>query len=170
MIFYCRQSLPCPSLLDTNDCYPNPCLNDGLCTDGVNDYNCTCVPGFVGKNCNCKFKNIKPQYLYQFLRFTCAWFSNLCFSLDTDDCYPNPCLNNGTCVDGVNDYNCTCVPGFVGKNCNCKFKNIKPQYLYQFVRFTCTCHLNGFQISVSPETLTAVIQTRVLTVEHALTE
>ena len=40
------------------------------------------------------------------------------FSLDTDDCYPNPCLNNGTCTDGVNDYNCTCVPGFVGKNCS----------------------------------------------------
>ena len=42
----------------------------------------------------------------------------MCFSLDTDDCYPNPCLNNGTCTDGVNDYNCTCVPGFVGKNCS----------------------------------------------------
>ena len=40
------------------------------------------------------------------------------FSLDTDDCYPNPCLNKGTCTDGVNDYNCTCVPGFVGKNCS----------------------------------------------------
>ena len=40
------------------------------------------------------------------------------FSSDIDDCYPNPCLNNGTCTDGVNDYNCTCVPGFVGKNCS----------------------------------------------------
>ena len=40
------------------------------------------------------------------------------FPLVTDDCYPNPCLNNGTCTDGVNDYNCTCVPGFVGKNCS----------------------------------------------------
>ena len=38
-------------------------------------------------------------------------------SLDTDDCYPNPCLNNGTCIDGVNDYKCSCVPGFDGKNC-----------------------------------------------------
>ena len=39
-------------------------------------------------------------------------------SSDTDDCYPNPCLNNGTCIDGVNDYKCTCVYGFVGKNCS----------------------------------------------------
>ena len=53
----------------------------------------------------------------------------LFFSLDTDDCYPNPCLNNGTCTDGVNDYNCTCVPGFVGKNCSnsrsLKIKSLK---------------------------------------------
>ena len=48
------------------------------------------------------------------------------FSLDIDDCYPNPCLNNGTCTDGVKDYNCTCVPGFVGKNCsNSKSLKIK---------------------------------------------
>ena len=43
---------------------------------------------------------------------------NVLFFSDTDDCYPNPCLNNGTCTDGVNDYKCTCVPGFVGKNCS----------------------------------------------------
>ena len=59
--FYCRQSLPCPFFSsDTDDCYPNPCLNNGTCTDGVNDYNCTCVPGFVGKNCsNSKSLKIK---------------------------------------------------------------------------------------------------------------
>ena len=50
------------------------------------------------------------------------------FSLDTDDCYPNPCLNNGTCTDGVNDYNCTCVPGFVGKNCS-NSKSLKIKFL-----------------------------------------
>ena len=48
--------------------------------------------------------------------------SHVLLSSDTDDCYPNPCLNNGTCTDGVNDYKCTCVPGFAGKNCS----NSKP--------------------------------------------
>ena len=53
-------------------------------------------------------------------------FYHVLFFSDTDDCYPNPCLNNGTCTDGVNDYNCTCVPGFVGKNCsNSKSLKIK---------------------------------------------
>ena len=52
-IFYYCHFLPCPFISsDTDDCYPNPCLNNGMCTDGVNDYNCTCVPGFVGKNCS----------------------------------------------------------------------------------------------------------------------
>ena len=50
------------SLLDTDDCYPNPCLNNGACTDGVNDYNCTCVPGFVGKNCS-NSKSLKIKFL-----------------------------------------------------------------------------------------------------------
>ncbi|CAH3196942.1 unnamed protein product, partial [Porites evermanni] len=51
------------ALSNTNDCYPNPCLNNGTCTDGLNNYTCTCVPGFVGKNC----------------------------SNNTGNCYPNPC-------------------------------------------------------------------------------
>ena len=57
----------------------------------------------------------------------------LFFFSDTDDCYPNPCLNNGTCTDGVNDYNCTCVPGFEGKNCsNSKSLIIKSLNRFRF--------------------------------------
>ena len=69
-IIYCRQSLPCPfSSSDTDDCYPNPCLNNGTCTDGVNDYNCTCVPGFVGKNCS-NSKSLKIKSLKGLRRFS----------------------------------------------------------------------------------------------------
>ena len=39
------------------------------------------------------------------------------FLSDINECYPSPCKNNGTCVDGVNNYTCACVPGFEGKNC-----------------------------------------------------
>ena len=68
-IFYCRQSLRCPFFSsDTDDCYPNPCLNNGTCTDEVNDYNCTCVPGFVGKNCsNSKSLKVKTLKALRFL-------------------------------------------------------------------------------------------------------
>ena len=36
---------------------------------------------------------------------------------DINECSPNPCLNSGTCIDGVNSYTCKCLAGYVGKNC-----------------------------------------------------
>ena len=36
---------------------------------------------------------------------------------DPDDCKTNPCMNGGTCIDGVNRYTCKCVPGYTGRNC-----------------------------------------------------
>ena len=37
--------------------------------------------------------------------------------VDIDDCQPQPCKNNGTCVDLVNAYECICVAGFNDTNC-----------------------------------------------------
>lgn len=47
---------------------------------------------------------------------------------DIDDCLPNPCQNNGTCTDLVNNYKCYCVTGFDGTNCE-KSKKIH-MFLY----------------------------------------
>ena len=38
-------------LTDINDCADSPCQNNGTCTDLVNDYNCSCIPGYTGQNC-----------------------------------------------------------------------------------------------------------------------
>ena len=38
-------------LQDIDDCADGPCENGGRCTDAVNDFNCSCVPGYTGKNC-----------------------------------------------------------------------------------------------------------------------
>ena len=40
-----------------------------LLQDGVNDYSCQCVPGYIGRQCE----------------------------TNSDDCTPNPCSNGGTC-------------------------------------------------------------------------
>lgn len=40
------------------------------------------------------------------------------FHADIDDCADEPCLNGGTCNDGVNDYTCICVDGYTGHNCS----------------------------------------------------
>ena len=45
--------------IDINDCAHNPCQNGGSCNDLINDYNCTCVPGYTGNNCS-KGKNDFP--------------------------------------------------------------------------------------------------------------
>src|SRR6218665_838408 len=40
----------------------------------------------------------------------------LCW-INIDDCASQPCLNSGTCVDGVNSYTCACAPGFTSTRC-----------------------------------------------------
>ena len=39
------------------------------------------------------------------------------FHLDIDDCQSNPCLNGGSCTDGINNYTCSCLPGYTARNC-----------------------------------------------------
>jgi len=38
-------------LADIDNCASSPCANGGTCTDGVNDFTCTCAAGFQGKTC-----------------------------------------------------------------------------------------------------------------------
>ena len=40
------------------------------------------------------------------------------FPVDIDDCADQPCLNGGTCSDGLNNYTCVCADGYTGKNCS----------------------------------------------------
>lgn len=55
----------------------------------------------------------------------------ICWITDIDDCLSDPCKNNGTCTDMVNDYQCGCVAGFNGRTC----ENSKP---FKYVLITCT--------------------------------
>ena len=70
------------------DC--SPCLNDGMCTDLVNNYTCKCQPGYRGRNCE----------------------------IDIDYCEENSCQNGGNCSELEAGYQCHCAAGFTGKNCS----------------------------------------------------
>lgn len=47
---------------DIDDCLPDPCQNNGTCTDLVNHYQCDCVAGFNGPICeNSKYFIFFPK-------------------------------------------------------------------------------------------------------------
>ncbi|KAJ7378142.1 DNA repair protein Rad9,Rhp9 [Desmophyllum pertusum] len=59
---------------------------------------------------------------------------------------PDPCENNGTCVDLVNDVNCTCTANYTGKFCEYKVSSCIPNPCdnnatcsIQNHTFTCEC-------------------------------
>ncbi|XP_060582307.1 fibropellin-3-like [Ruditapes philippinarum] len=112
---------------DIDDCDPNPCQNDGTCTDEVNDYTCTCADGFSGENCGTDIDDCDPNPCQndgtctdEVNDYTCKCadgYSGGNCKTDINDCDPNPCQNGGTCSDGVNDYTCNCPSDFTGENC-----------------------------------------------------
>ena len=45
------------------------------------------------------------------------WMCDLFAFADMDYCAPEPCLNNATCHDGLDNFTCSCVDGYTGRNC-----------------------------------------------------
>ena len=39
------------------------------------------------------------------------------YYLDIDECLSNPCVNGGSCINGVNSYRCNCLSGWEGPHC-----------------------------------------------------
>ena len=38
-------------IVDIDECTSAPCLNDGVCIDGINGYTCDCTDDFIGTLC-----------------------------------------------------------------------------------------------------------------------
>ena len=39
-------------IVDTDKCASNPCVNGGICADGIDIFKCTCAAGFMGATCD----------------------------------------------------------------------------------------------------------------------
>lgn len=51
--------------------------------------------------------------------------------------YPSPCINGGTCTDGLYTYTCSCPYGYSGYNCEKpgKFEKLLLIFLYRTLFF-----------------------------------
>jgi len=86
----CKQGYYGPTCAEA-DCIPNPCDNDGVCTNATQGTHfCLCQPGFNGTDC---VNNVD------------------------DPCDPDPCVH-GTCTgDTESGASCACDGGWTGADC-----------------------------------------------------
>jgi len=75
------------------DCFSFPCINEGWCLDGVDDYTCVCATGFKGENCEIDIKE-------------CAF--------EDDDSNRAVCSENAMCYEEFGSYSCACEKGWKG--------------------------------------------------------
>jgi hypothetical protein len=80
------------------------------------------------------------NYVRQMAQYICV---NGSFSAKpvTSACISTPCLNGGSCIDGVNSHSCLCLPGFTGDNCQ---TNINECSSYPCHNGICFDHVNGY--------------------------
>ena len=52
------------------------------------------------------------------------FFMHICCLSDVDECASSPCINRGTCIDGVDKYTCICTSGYTGNICETSECNI----------------------------------------------
>ena len=111
--------------VNIDDCFSQPCQNDGTCTDYVNYYTCTCDAGLTGVACEidvdeclsspCAEDSSCEDYTNGYRCLCAAGFTGPhCFS-GVDECMSTPCSNGGTCVDVVSGFHCLCPSGFTGE-------------------------------------------------------
>ncbi|XP_071853005.1 adhesion G-protein coupled receptor G4-like isoform X2 [Apostichopus japonicus] len=92
------------------------------CLVSIEEDNCVNSSVFL----NNYFSNFVPNFTQLILDsegFACFCGTNLCneqlttVSFNTNQCYSDPCMNGGTCIDSINMFLCTCPLGFVGDFC-----------------------------------------------------
>lgn len=150
------------SLIDA--CATNPCANGARCTNWNNHYNCSCPPGYQGKNCRNDIDECrKPgkclnggicMNTHGSYRCDClAGYSGRTCEVPTQPCAPSQCLNGGTCHQtGDHTYECACLPGTNRqKACmhSCRHAPI--------IKFPYSCPTLGIGVSRSVWTFQAVI-------------
>ncbi|XP_076095381.1 uncharacterized protein LOC143066273 [Mytilus galloprovincialis] len=103
-----------PESENIDECQSNPCYNNATCTDRTPGWNCTCLPGFTGNQCQ----------------------------TDIDECQSDPCSNNATCIYRTPGWDCACVPGYTGNMCQTEIDECQSNPCYNNV--TCIDKTPGY--------------------------
>ncbi|KAL9968117.1 hypothetical protein ACROYT_G026449 [Oculina patagonica] len=121
-----------PDLIEDQEdvgCEDYPCMYGGTCIDTAQGYQCQCLPGFKGKNCDCVVKECDDDKNPCKHNTTCIdlgdHYKCKCprgltgkhCEYDVDECDELACDNGGTCINTVGSYKCECRPGFEGPKC-----------------------------------------------------
>ena len=123
-----------------DECTSSPCIH-GRCVDSVDEYACSCDPGYHGTHCETEIDEClvyRPclngaTCVDRVAAYTCkcppayhgdSYGGENC-TVRLIGCESNHCVNGATCspflVDeplDVHDYNCVCAPGFSSRYCN----------------------------------------------------
>ncbi|XP_069114839.1 uncharacterized protein [Argopecten irradians] len=117
------------------NCNSVPCLNGGSCdAHNATSFVCRCAPGYTGEYCQnweqqsvcldgfcgddrdvCYPVYVNESYVCRCTDYYTEDSSRIC--RQNNYCTNSPCLNGGTCYNGVGQYFCACVPGYGGLNC-----------------------------------------------------
>jgi surface protein len=114
-------------IADIDDCSSSPCINGGVCVDGLLTVSCVCSPVFTGARCEkvvftcnsspCHNGGTCSNGMNSFSCVCAPGFSGTQCESDVNECGSSPCRNGGTCTNGINSFSCVCAPGFSGTQC-----------------------------------------------------
>ena len=123
----CTQRLGGHCDIDVDECASDPCTNGATCTESsvdatvsVDEYVCTCLPGFANGMCH---------YLFVLeYAVACSRVEGGSCDVDVNECISNPCQHGATCTESTSDasisphaYRCQCAPGFANGKCEYDF-------------------------------------------------
>ena len=114
--------------MDIDECATNPCANGGLCQDRPNGYQCNCMIGYYGPNCQSTSPECRPEYcsssgqcLMKGNQVSCVCnpgYTGYRCETKMDICDSNPCRNGGVCIGtGFGSFKCRCPFTHSGSHC-----------------------------------------------------
>ncbi|WAR27673.1 FBP1-like protein [Mya arenaria] len=147
-----------------NECSENaeyPCQNDGVCTNTLPGYFCTCMSGWTGDHCETDINECEESpgicsnggtCLNEVGSYRCqcpAGRAGLHCDGNIDECQENVCLNGATCENLPGSYQCSCNEYWTGSVCDIDVNECGQFLGGCYNGGTCTNSIGGFSCECS---------------------